>query len=86
MKTKLKVVSTISYSLSLIPFGRAIHLLTQYNNSEYFIEQNVNAWVGGDCYNFIISSTRANGMFILFGVLVIVATLFLGFGLVCKGE
>lgn len=42
-----------------------------YRNSEYFTSRNVNAYVGGDAYNYIINGNYATAFFVLAAVFVI---------------
>ncbi len=48
--------------------------LTVYENSEYYWEDNQNAYVGGDAYNYIINGTYFSGYSSLSGAMIISAT------------
>lgn len=55
---------------------KGFHKMLAYTNfdaSEYptLAEKNVNAYVGGDAYNMIISGNHATGYFVLFGSLLL---------------
>lgn len=45
--------------------------MTVYENSEIYVEENKNVYVGGDAYNYIINGTYATGYFVLFGACLI---------------
>ena len=42
-----------------------------YNNGELFPHKYVNAYVGGDAYNYIINAGYAAAWFVLFGALLL---------------
>lgn len=39
--------------------------MVRYENSEYSWGDHINAWVGGDAYNYIINGTHATAFFVL---------------------
>lgn len=60
-------------ALSCGSIGMGFYKMFAYKNSEYFKEDNVNAVVGGDAYNYIINSERATAWFVLALMLVLIA-------------
>ena len=69
----MKVLATIFYLISAILTGMGFHKMFVYSNSEYF-SSNVNAYVGGDAYNYIINSNYATAFFILSLIFVILGS------------
>ncbi len=69
--TGWKAVGVISFILSLLPLGMGFYKMFSYQNSEYSFIKSVNAYVGGDAYNYIINANYATGWFVLFGVLLL---------------
>ena len=47
--------------------------MTNYYNSENYPSLNVNAYVGGDAYNYIINGTYATAFFVLTAMFVLSA-------------
>lgn len=66
-----KVLSWASFIVSAVPINLGFYKMFVYYNSEYFPENNVNAYVGGDAYNYIINGNYATAYFVLAAVLVI---------------
>ncbi len=61
-----KIIAVISYAFCALFVGIGFHKLFFYNNPESYIEGNpVNAYVGGDAYNFIINANYATAYFTL---------------------
>lgn len=56
--------------LALLPLFLGFNKLLVYNNSTY---RSVNAYVGGDAYNYIINGNYATAYFVLTGILVMAA-------------
>ncbi len=56
---------------SVIPLGMGLYKMFAYENPELAYLEKVNAYVGGDAYNYIINSNLAIAYFVLFGVLFI---------------
>lgn len=61
----MKTVSAILICVAIVCFivcglfaEQAIDKYTNYRNSESFTSTNVNAYVGGDAYNYIINGTH----------------------------
>lgn len=82
MKKRLSVISIVLFSLSLVAFimglwaiGTGFNKKDSYYNSEYSYRASVNAYVGGDAYNYIINGTYFAGYCSLGGALFVVATI-----------
>ena len=60
--SKLSIVSLLCGCFTLY---KGIDKMTNYYNSEYAPSLNVNAYVGGDAYNYIINGTYATAFFVL---------------------
>ena len=56
-----------------ITFIKGIHRMVKYENSDYSWGDHVNAWVGGDAYNYIINGTHATAFFVLTAMFVLAA-------------
>ena len=52
---------------------KGIDKMVNYRNSEIFTSKNVNAYVGGDAYNYIINGTYATAFFVLTAMFVLAA-------------
>jgi len=64
----IKKIKYIAYILFVGCIGlvyTGLHKLFVYKNSDLYINDNVNAVVGGDAYNYIINSNRAVAFFVL---------------------
>lgn len=57
------LTTIFSYVLSAISLGIGLYKLFVYENSEY--GSKINAYVGGDAYNYIINSNYATAYFVL---------------------
>lgn len=75
---RLQIISAAFYLLAIIMLLIGVHKMTQYRNSEYSPSRNVNAYVGGDAYNYIINGNYATGFFVLSMGSMITGTLFVG--------
>lgn len=62
MNKLLKFVVTIDMIFVVILVCMGLYKLNVYTNTDY---ESVNAYVGGDCYNYIINGLYAVGDFIL---------------------
>lgn len=58
-------LSIASLVCGCITFCKGIHRMVRYENSEYSWGDHINAWVGGDAYNYIINGTHATAFFVL---------------------
>ena len=66
-------LSGCSLGCSLFTFYKGIDKMTNYYNSENYPRLNVNAYVGGDAYNYIINGTYATAFFVLTAMFVMAA-------------
>lgn len=60
----LKVVAVIMFIIAGIMLYKGYDKMTNYHSSDYS-SLNVNAYVGGDAYNYIINGNYATGFFVL---------------------
>lgn len=60
----LKVVAVILFIIACIMLYKGYDKMTNYRSSEYS-SRSVNAYVGGDAYNYIINGNYATGFFVL---------------------
>lgn len=81
-KTALLVIATVFYLISGIMLYNGYDKMTNYYNSEYFPSNNVNAYVGGDAYNYIINGNYATGFFVLAAGFMVAGTICLSSGLI----
>lgn len=66
MKVFLKTGGAISYSISIICIGLGFDKILNYVGPDIGERYSgVNAYVGGDAYNYIINSNYATGFFTL---------------------
>lgn len=54
-----------SFLCGCYTFYKGIDRLTNYDSGEYYPYETVNAYVGGDAYNYIINGTHATAFFVL---------------------
>ena len=64
------VLSGCSLGCSFYTLYQGIDKMTNYHNSDY---RQVNAYVGGDAYNYIINGTYATAFFVLTAMFVLAA-------------
>ena len=67
------ILSGCSLVCSLFTLYKGIDKMTNYYNSENYPSLNVNAYVGGDAYNYIINGTYATAFFVLTAMFVLAA-------------
>lgn len=67
------VLSLCSLGCSFYTLYQGIDKLTNYYNSENYPSLNVNVYVGGDAYNYIINGTYATAFFVLTTMFVLAA-------------
>lgn len=67
---------SICYTITLIFIALGFSKIYNYSNPEedYLSEDLINAYVGGDAYNFIINANYATGYFILGLIFALVGT------------
>jgi len=76
----LKNQALISYLLSCWFVGCGFYKIFYYTNysfSSILSSENVNAYVGGDAYNYMINSQRATAYFVLALLFVVLGSAFL---------
>ena len=76
-------IAIVLFVLATITLYAGYDKVTNYYNSDYEI-LNVNAYVGGDAYNYIINGNYATGYFVLTVGFMITGTLLIGTGLILK--
>lgn len=69
-----KVCGITSSICSLIPLFMGLNKMLIYDNSG----ETINAYVGGDAYNYIINANYSTAFFVLFGVLLLAGIGFIG--------
>lgn len=67
------ILSGCSLFCSILTLYQGIDKMTNYYNSENYPSLNVNAYVGGDAYNYIINGTYATAFFVLTAMFVLAA-------------
>lgn len=73
----LIILSVILLLLSIFCIGMGFDKMLRYRNSEKsYIYKSVNAYVGGDAYNYIINACYFAGYFSLGGCLLITSSIF----------
>ena len=60
-------IAAVALILAIVFGGLGLYKKNSYRNSEYITSRNVNAYDGGDAYNFIINGTYFSGYFALCG-------------------
>lgn len=81
IKNAFLIIATIFYIVSAVMLYKGYDKMTNYYNSEYSTSNNVNAYVGGDAYNYIINGNYASGFFILSMGFMIAGTVFMCSGI-----
>lgn len=69
----MKVLASLFYLVSAVFLGIGFHKILAYENSEYSVSK-VNAYVGGDAYNYIINANYATAYFVLALLFVVLAS------------
>ena len=77
VKKALLIAAIIFYLASGFMLYKGYDKMTNYYNSEYSTSNNVNAYVGGDAYNYIINGNYATGFFVLSMGFMATGTIFL---------
>ncbi|MER2005957.1 MAG: hypothetical protein ABS939_00775 [Psychrobacillus sp.] len=72
-----RILAVISVIFSFVFGAKGLDRLTKYSNPEddIYASESINAWVGGDAYNYIINGTHATAFFVLAIGLLIVTVL-----------
>ncbi len=55
----------VSVCCAIFTFYKGVDKMINYNSGEYYPYRTVNAYVGGDAYNYIINGTYATAFFVL---------------------
>lgn len=78
----LLIIGLLLYCLSLYPFGKGYDKMHHYHmsSSSYSSSKDVNAYVGGDAYNYIINGNYSTAYYTLAAGLVVSGSIF-----VCAG-
>lgn len=82
VKIILFVIAAVFYLVSAVMLYKGHDKMTNYHNSEYYPSSNVNAYVGGDAYNYIINGNYATGFFVLAAGFIISGTICFTGGLI----
>ena len=72
------LLSIISLLSGCFCFYKGIDKMINYNSGEFYPYETVNAYVGGDVYNYIINGAYANAFFVLTAMFILSSI-----GLVC---
>lgn len=75
-----RVTAILFYLLAAIMLYKGYDKMTNYVNSEYYPSHSVNAYVGGDAYNYIINGNYSTGFFVLSAGFTVTGTLLLSTG------
>ena len=75
-----KKLSLASTCFGVIMLYKGVDRMIHYNNSGTYGDPTVNAYVGGDCYNYIINGTHATAFFVLAAMFIISAVGLVGVG------
>lgn len=65
MKDKLFWGAGVCYAISLFFVGKGFHKMYAYENPDSVLLTSINAYVGGDAYNYIINANYATAFFTL---------------------
>jgi len=72
----MKLFAILFYIVSTVFIGIGFYKIFGYSNSEY-ISSQVNVYVGGDAYNYIINANYATAYFVLALLFAVIASSFL---------
>ena len=70
-------LSIVSLICACFTFCKGIDKMIHYDSGDYYPYKSVNAYVGGDAYNYIINGTYATSFFVLTTMFVIAGIGFL---------
>lgn len=79
----LKTTSVVCLIAALVVLGMGIYKVTVYENPDSIFSSSVNAYVGGDAYNYIINGTYFSGYMALGGALLVCSTVAKGASIIC---
>lgn len=80
----LFALSICCFAISGFLIWKGFDYKDNYRNSEDYFSTSVNAYVGGDAYNYIINGTYFTGFMVLAGASSMCGAIALGTGLVCR--
>lgn len=80
----LFIIAVCFYIVSAVMLYKGYDKMTNYRNSESLYVENINAYVGGDAYNYIINGNYATGFFVLSVGFLLTGTICVGTGLIIK--
>ena len=83
MNTKKNSISSVVFAIFAAVFFvlagfflyKGYDKMTNYNHSDSYYSENVNAYVGGDAYNLIINGTYTTSFFVLSAAGIIAGTM-----------
>lgn len=81
----MRIIAFISYFISVIFIGLGFYKMFVYKNPESYVLDSVNAYVGGDAYNYIINAGYATAYFILALVFVVLGCFLFMYELINRG-
>ncbi|MCD7819685.1 MAG: zinc ribbon domain-containing protein [Lachnospiraceae bacterium] len=58
-------LSIASVLAGCVTLYQGINKMTRYNSGDYYPYETINAYVGGDAYNYIINGTYSTAFFVL---------------------
>ncbi len=70
---KWRVLSWVSLSCGCFTFYKGLDKMLRYDAGDSYPYRSVNAYVGGDAYNYIINGTHATAFFVLTAMFVLAA-------------
>lgn len=70
------IMSIVSYVISIVFMGIGFSKIWVYDSGENYPYRSINAYVGGDAYNYIINSNYAVGYFVLALIFVVLGSTF----------
>ena len=75
VKYSIPAATIVSYLISCLWAGIGFHKLFYYDSGEYYGDP-INAYVGGDAYNFIINANYATAYFVLALISIVLGSTF----------
>lgn len=69
------IIALFFYGASLISLGFGLHKMNAYQNSDSVLLEPVNAYVGGDAYNYIINANFSTSFYVFALVLAFIGFL-----------
>ena len=78
----LYIIAAITLIFTFIFGAVGFYKITKYKNSDSYYSKNINAYVGGDAYNYIINGTYFAGYCALSGACLICSCITFSVGMV----